>query len=81
MSIEPTNESLQQGREQALAEAKRQTGGGGGMGGMGGMGGGMGGGAMSGLFQQMLMSNPGLLQDPEVVQMMQDPTMMQKIKM
>jgi len=50
-----------------------------GMGGMGGMGGNTGG--MGGLFQQMLMSNPQLFQDPEVMGMLQNPALMQKLKM
>lgn len=46
------------------------------MGGMGGMGGGM-----SGILQNLLMNNPDLLQDPEVQQLMQDPALLNKMKM
>lgn len=42
---------------------------------MGGMGGGM-----SGLFTQLLMNNPGLLQDPEVMGLMQDQAFINKLK-
>jgi len=38
-------------------------------------------GGMGGLFQQMLMSNPQLFQDPEVMGMLQNPALMQKLKM
>lgn len=45
-----------------------------GMGGMGGMGGGMG-----DLFTQLLMNNPELMQDPEVLQAINDPSLKQKM--
>jgi hypothetical protein len=48
------------------------------MGGMGGLGGG---GGMGGLLQQLLMSNPELLQDPEVMAALNDQTLMGKLKM
>lgn len=48
---------------------------GGGLGGLGGMG------SMGGLLQQMLMSNPELLQDPEVMGALNDQTLMNKLKM
>jgi len=75
LAVEPNNEALVKGK-QDVVEARNNRKPQGGMGGMGGMGGG----GMSGLFQQMLMSNPGLLQDPEVLSLMQDPAFINKLK-
>lgn len=76
--IDPENDGLLTGKKQSQDAIDGM---GGGMGGnMGGnMGGGMGGG-MGNLLQQMLMSNPDLMNDPEVMQAMQDPTLMQKMQ-
>jgi len=75
LAVEPNNESLVKGKQDVI-EARNNRKPQGGMGGMGGMGGG----GMSGIFQQLLMSNPGLLQDPEVLGLMQDPAFINKLK-
>jgi len=48
------------------------------LGGMGGMGG-MGGNPMMNMFTQMMMQNPDLMSDPEVMNALNDPTLMQKL--
>jgi len=73
--VDPSNEALLNGKNSA-EEAMNNTSvdNGGGMGGLGGMG------SMGGLLQQMLMSNPELLQDPEVMAALNDTTLMNKLK-
>lgn len=76
--VDPSNEALLNGKNSAEEAMNNPSGGsGGGMGGMGGLGS-MG--SMGGLLQQMLMSNPELLQDPEVMAALNDTTLMNKLK-
>lgn len=77
MLIDPANEGLLNSKNAAEEALHNPTPGpqGGGMGGLGGMG------SMGGLLQQMLMSNPELLQDPEVMGALNDQTLMNKLKM
>jgi len=85
LNVDPSNEALLNGKNQAEVADQNPTpsmgGMPGGMGGMGGMGGLGGGGGMGGLLQQLLMSNPELLQDPEVMAALNDQTLMGKLKM
>jgi len=82
LNVDPSNEALLNGKNQAEQADQNPTPSMGGMpGGMGGMGGLGGGGGMGGLLQQLLMSNPELLQDPEVMAALNDQTLMGKLKM
>jgi len=82
LNVDPSNEALLNGKNQAEQAGQNPTPSMGGMpGGMGGMGGLGGGGGMGGLLQQLLMSNPELLQDPEVMAALNDQTLMGKLKM
>jgi len=72
--IDPVNEALMNGKNQAEQAEQNPTPS---MGGMGGLGGG----GMGGMLQQLLMSNPELLQDPEVMAALNDQTLMGKLKM
>lgn len=78
--IDPANEGLLNGKNAAEEATNNTSVNNGGMGGMGGMGG-LGSGGMGGMLQQMLMSNPELLQDPEVMGALNDTTLMNKLKM
>lgn len=75
--IDPANEGLLNGKNAAEEATNNTSNNSGGMGGMGGLGSG----GMGGMLQQMLMSNPELLQDPEVMGALNDTTLMNKLKM